>query len=1042
MIKNNIYLLDSQKSGGVHMRLGLLSLYLILVVGFMFSVSAEPIKNLQNVYGPFQTSGSSQTSAQVSYSFDYYLISFDNPVTYEQVQIIHDEFDVVGYSGKSIYIGRVAQNKKIGLPKELGATILKLHNTALMDESLMKFSGTKRIYITLYPNENYNLIKSKIEKISKIYKSGADWFEILNADSRQTALISRIIGVSSVSEVVAMEVLNSITSKVIGASGVWNTYGYSGENITVAIADGGVGPGGSENVHLDLRGRTQISAWCDGVKSTTCSGNPTGADLSNHGSYVAGIFVGNGTENPIKKGMAYSSNLLVQSIGNDTSGLLNPPNNISDLFAESELYNARVHSNSYASALSLSIYNLHSRRIDAYSNDVNRNMVIVYGAGNSGPNLSTVSSHSSAKNMISVGAISGLIFPYTVAPASSRGPTNDGRIKPDLVTPGTQISTTQKITNYLYADGTSMSAPSAAGASALVFDYLAQNRSYENPTSALIRAILIAGAEHIGEDLYGTVPNNYEGFGLVNLNRSLEIYPNHKTYYSDAQYNLSTGDSAFFSYEVENSSVPLRVALVWTDPPCIGIISYCAQGALINDLDLKVTAPDGSWWYGNSNESNLNNADRLNVIELVSLDEPQVGNYSIEVSSYVSTSGLQDFALVVIGDGQITSTPSSLQILNLQSTSAQESAQIDWNTNVDANATVAYKLQNEAQWQYAYDEQYSLSHSLNLVNLQPQATYDYQVISCTAEQECKQSQIQIFQTQSDQVPIIENINVIPLGENVALITWTTDILSNSSISYRELGSTQWIYASNPVYVLNHGDLIYDLSAGTTYEYQVSSCTQFNMCVQSDVDTFETPGGPALTISNVGVNSIEYTSANIYWDTNINANSTVRYRQLIPLRYWQYAHNSAFESTHNVPISDLVANTQYEYSAISCTPQGSCAESSSSTFWTQSAPQAQLSNLMSKASLDTVTISFNTDVATNVELSYWPIGSEVPSIVQYSDYTRNRKVRINGLSPDTTYAFRLYYCTNLQACSIKDSVFTTISVGVAHPTTTIDTLPLE
>ncbi len=127
---------------------------------------------------------------------------------------------------------------------------------------------------------------------------------------------------------------------------------------------------------------------------------------------------------------------------------------------------------------------------------------------------------------------------------SARGPCLDGRYKPDIVAPGTWILSTRSSvatfpdnfgrpgwgaynSYYLYNGGTSMATPLAAGAAALMREYLMEEKGFSPPSAALIKAALLNSAEDISPGQYGTgsaqeipdspVPNNVEGWGRLNL---------------------------------------------------------------------------------------------------------------------------------------------------------------------------------------------------------------------------------------------------------------------------------------------------------------------------------------------------------------------------------------------------------------------------------------------------------------------------------------------------------------------------------------------
>ncbi|HET6455647.1 MAG TPA: S8 family serine peptidase, partial [Armatimonadota bacterium] len=247
-----------------------------------------------------------------------------------------------------------------------------------------------------------------------------------------------------------------------------------------------------------------------------------------------------------------------------------------------------------------------------------------------------------------------------MAAFSSRGPCDDGRIKPDICAPGTNIISARSHvagagtlwgvydTNYVYSGGTSMSTPLTAGSCALLREYYRTQKSYSTPTSALIKGTLINGARDIYPGQYGTGdyletpvrPNSVEGWGAVDLASILILSGLREFRYDDYTTGLSTGGSRVYNYTLNGTAHPFRVTLVWTDYPG----ALYASPALVNDLDLTVTTPTGGTLYGNGT------TDRTNNVEGVDINSPATGAYTVTVNAYNVPSGPQPFALVVSGD--------------------------------------------------------------------------------------------------------------------------------------------------------------------------------------------------------------------------------------------------------------------------------------------------------------------------------------------------------------------------------------------------------
>ncbi|MGH7972238.1 MAG: S8 family serine peptidase, partial [Limisphaerales bacterium] len=316
--------------------------------------------------------------------------------------------------------------------------------------------------------------------------------------------------------------------------------------------------------------------------------------------------------------------------------------------------------------------------------------ILEFSAGNAGPDSQTLDSPATGKNVIATGASEnqagtlamtyGLYAdgPDTMADFSSRGPCADGRIKPDLVAPGTWIASAASaaapneasiawspIDNfYVYMGGTSMSGPHAAGAAAVFVQFYQNTHNNATPSPALVKAALINSADELDEANGGPgpVPNNDEGWGRINLanivvsniNTAPRFYQ-----YLDQAVALTNGQVYSQHVFVQSTNEPLKVTLAYTDVP--GFPG--AQAALVNDLDLEVVAPDGTLYRGNqfgAGESvpNAPTPDRINNVEGVLLLQPAPGDYLIRVrGSHIVQDALtntpaidQDFALVSSAD--------------------------------------------------------------------------------------------------------------------------------------------------------------------------------------------------------------------------------------------------------------------------------------------------------------------------------------------------------------------------------------------------------
>lgn len=257
----------------------------------------------------------------------------------------------------------------------------------------------------------------------------------------------------------------------------------------------------------------------------------------------------------------------------------------------------------------------------------------VFGAGNSGETTCSgypygfhtiEGSQTSAKGIIAVGST---LANDEIAAYSSKGPTHDGRIKPDIVAPGTNIISTVPFNGYGYNTGTSMSCPAVTGGLALMYQRYRQLHNEQNPAAALMKAILCNTTNDAGNP----GPDFSYGFGQMNLYRAVKAIDGNN-YFLDSVSHLAAKTK---SISIPSGVAQLKILLYWQDPAA----SIASSRSLVNDLDITVTSPSGTIYLPyrlDTTAANVANPatrreDHVNNIEQVVIDLPQGGNYTITV---------------------------------------------------------------------------------------------------------------------------------------------------------------------------------------------------------------------------------------------------------------------------------------------------------------------------------------------------------------------------------------------------------------------------
>lgn len=376
-------------------------------------------------------------------------------------------------------------------------------------------------------------------------------------------------------------------------------------------------------------------------------------DANGHGTHTAGTIAGDappyGARNG-NDGVAFAAKLLVCDITNGGSFVV--PTEYSVMWDPALVAGARVNSNSWGSSHTRA-YTEVARQHDAYV-DLHRDFLILRSMGNI-PN--TIRPEAVAKSAMAIGATLNGAGMESLASFSGTGGTEDGRIKPDVIAPGAcLVSSGTGTNNYVCLSGTSMSTPTVAGAAGLVRDYFAQGfypsgtakvEDSKNPSAALVRGILTAGGKRITGSLSGAgFPNTNQGWGRVLLDDALFFAGDaRKLFVQDEAAGLNTGDTKSFDIVVA-AGQPLRVVLTWSDDPA----AAGANPTIVNDLDLTVTGPGGSYvgnaFVNGETPPNQGARDARNVAEGVYLNAPAAGTYTVTVRGTNVPSGPQSFALV------------------------------------------------------------------------------------------------------------------------------------------------------------------------------------------------------------------------------------------------------------------------------------------------------------------------------------------------------------------------------------------------------------
>lgn len=556
---------------------------------------------------------------------------------------------------------------------------------------------SKEVDIVFHDNVDPENLRPEIAAAAKV---APDNLNLGSHKARLTIKPEYLTGVAAVDEVRHIEevrppeLLNEVARGILRIGALNGGTQFEGEGQIVVVADSGFDIGDKDKVHpafLD----DNVEEPKSRVLKLYDLGRPGNADDPiGHGTHVAGSVLGDGVsaDGTFKiRGTAPKARLIVQALHGSQGFRTGLPADLRNLFEPPyDDDGARIHNNSWGSKPGEGVYDQQSHEVDDFVSK-HRDFVICFAAGNEGSDslgtgqvrTQSITSPGTAKNCITVGATEsdrpGFFETYgdisdnfsdpiasermaddpeSVAAISSRGPTKDKRIKPDVVAPGTFILSARSRhldpfdegsvtawrpgggTRFFFFGGTSMASPLVAGCVALVREFLEKVNHINKPSAALVKALLINGARPLTRQTvaaqFAGIPNSEEGFGRVDMAATVGPFAENEsitfTDEDDPKEELT-------KITIAPPTSLLKVTLVWTDPP---------GEHLQNDLDLIVKAANGEERHGNMAPTS-SDYDRANNVEQVVWNGVPAGDVEIIVHTARITppSLSQRYALVI-----------------------------------------------------------------------------------------------------------------------------------------------------------------------------------------------------------------------------------------------------------------------------------------------------------------------------------------------------------------------------------------------------------
>jgi serine protease AprX len=393
-------------------------------------------------------------------------------------------------------------------------------------------------------------------------------------------------------------------------------------------------------------------------------------DQSDHSTHVSGTIVAKGVS-PSAKGMAPKATLTSFDWDNDdvealneatTNGLLLsnhsygvPTQTTSNLNYLMGSYNdeAYIWDNvAYNAPYYLQVVSAGNDGTTTYTGGLLANYDKLVGNKNSKNNLVVANSYNPLLNA------SGEVLSLDINPSSSQGPTDDGRIKPDICADGTNVFSCISTSNTAYDtySGTSMAAPNVTGTLLLLQEY------YNQLNGNFMKASTLKGLVcHTADDNPpSNGPDPIYGWGILNAKAAAETILNASTQNAlILEGTLNQGGSYTYNFTA-SSTKPLSATLCWTDVP--GTITSQLNNPsprLVNDLDLRLTNASNTFYPWKLDLSNVaayaTTGDNIvDTVENIDIKNPVAGSYTITVTHKGSlTNGSQNYSLILTG-GNLT----------------------------------------------------------------------------------------------------------------------------------------------------------------------------------------------------------------------------------------------------------------------------------------------------------------------------------------------------------------------------------------------------
>lgn len=659
--------------------------------------------------------------------------------------------------------------------------------------------------------------------------------------------------------------------------------------------------------------------------------------LHPHASHVAGTIIGtDAVQNGNARGMAFKGNANAYDWDNDVAEVANAAAN--GLLISNHSYGYNPY---YYGVEKFGKYDEVSKSFDEiHFNAPYYQMVCaagnsrIYGVNTTKDGFDLITGHALSKNVITVAAVEEVLN-YTgpssvvMSEFSSWGPSDDGRIKPDISAKGVETFSAINDSNsaYGYKSGTSMASPSVAGTLLLLQQYYNQlNNNYLKASS--LKGLMIHSADEAGA---APGPDYKFGWGLINAERAATIIKNKNLFSKIEESFLANGETKDIILNSDGVN-PLVVTLAWTDPvgelPSNAIDD--ATPNLVNDLDITLLRDGVEYYPWKLNPASVNTAatkgvNNLDNVEKIEIDTPVAGAYLLKIThkgNLVNQS--QDYSLITSGvvttDFWFNASQNTIKVC--KNNTDNLTINFDFHTKNGFSNNVVFSVLNLPN---------GLSSSFAPSSLSAEGNFTLNLAGISTLQKGKYNIIVKGQSGNDtfEYPVTltiydNNITVpnllSPVNNNLSVnyynteFTWSSD--SNTESYILEISKTS-DFLVKEIYTSTTNRYSKSLDIGTKYYWRVKGINECGESAYSQVNTFNTYCNPPqyLQLLSAGTSSLTVSwsseASSGKWEVEVVAAGTT------PTGSGIIATSSPYT------ITGLTKNTCYDvYVRIVCGDEGS------------------------------------------------------------------------------------------------------------------------